>query len=81
MKPLTATTISDQLGLFLIKYHHYQNEQTIAKELQISNQELSRLKYSNDWHIDQIRALKRLFKKYDVELVGDVKRKVIIKRK
>jgi len=55
-------------------------ENYIAKALQISPQTVSRRIHTDSFTFDEIRALKRIFAKYDLELVGEVKTKVKIKR-
>lgn len=78
MKPLQINTISDQVVLFMRQKCY--NEILLAKELDVSPQTISRLIHTDDWHIDQIRALKRIFASRGVKLVGEVKQEVKIKR-
>lgn len=78
MKPLQINCISDQVVLFMRQQGY--NEILLAKELDVSPQTVSRLIYTNDWHIDQIRALKRIFASRGIKLVGEVKYEVKIRR-
>jgi len=73
---MERNTIARQVWMFMFDYSY--NETMIAGELDCSPQTVSRGISLNCFTFDQIRALKRLFKKYDEELVGEVKQKVDI---
>jgi transcriptional antiterminator len=78
MKPIEINNTSDQVVLFLRKKHELYDANSLAYALQISPQTLSRRIYTNQWKLEEIRALKRIFAKCGFELVGEVKSKVSI---
>lgn len=67
MKKLTINTISDQVILFM--HQKAFSEKYLSKELDISPDTASRRIKFNDWRFDEIRAIKRIFKRYDLSLV------------
>lgn len=76
MNLIQINAVSDQLWLFMLQFSY--NEKMIAKELDISPQRVSVRIYSNDWRRDEISAIRRLFKRYDLDLFVNVKQKVKI---
>lgn len=78
MKPLTIESVSDQVILFMYKYAY--DEKYIAVELEMSPQTVSQRIKLNDWRNDEKRALRRLFRKFGVVLIGAAKKKIGIMR-
>lgn len=76
MHLIQINTVSDQLTLFMLQFSY--NELMIAKELDISPQTVSSRLYTNQWLFDEIRAIRRLFKRYNLDLFVNVKQKVKI---
>lgn len=66
MKLLKIQCISDQVVLFMRQYGY--NQKMMSKELDIAAYTFSRRIITDEWLFDEIRALKRIFKKHNVFL-------------
>lgn len=76
MNLIKINTVSDQLCLFMLQYSY--TEKMIANEIDISPQTVSSRLRTNEWLRDEIRLLKRLFRRFKLDLIINVQQKIKI---
>ena len=76
MTQIKINTVSDQVWLFMLQYSY--TEKMIANQLNISPKTVSTRLHTNEWLRDEMRLLKRLFKRFKLDLIINVSQKIKI---